>query len=155
MDERRKPRSIGIDTENSLKYKEGFRILVTSEIGGDKLRVRKECRIMARKEFTDEVLYTLRQNPYTLNATRNRLSLTLEAKEKILEMDEQGKPWRQIIEELGYDTRVLGKWRARNMVRNAKRDAESPNGVHEGYIRTAKKRLSKEDIDRLEPSPSS
>ena len=70
---------------------------------------------MARKEFTDEVLYTLRQNPYTLNATRNRLSLTLEAKEKILEMDEQGKPWRQIIEELGYDTRVLGKWRARNV----------------------------------------
>ena len=28
-------------------------------------------------------------------------------------------------------------------------------GIHEGYIRTAKKRLSKEDIDQLEPSPSS
>ena len=97
MDERRKPRSIGIDTENSLKYKEGFRILVTSETGGDKLGVRKECRIMARKEFTDEVLYTLRQNPYTLNATRNRLSLTLEAIEKICVITTWGSKYYLIV----------------------------------------------------------
>lgn len=110
---------------------------------------------MARQVFTDEVVNELSENPYTLNVNNNRLSLTLKAKEKILEMREGGMSPRQIMRELGYNPDVLGKWRVKDIVRHVESEANSPYGIHEGYIRTAKKRLSKDEIDQLDNSRTS
>ena len=43
----------------------------------------------------------------------------------------------------------------KNMVRNVRREAESKNGLHEGYLRTAGTRMSEEEIEQLECNPVS
>jgi hypothetical protein len=59
------------------------------------------------------------------------------------------------VEELGYDPKMLGEQRMKNMVRNVRREAESKNGLHEGYLRTAGTRMSEEEIEQLECNPGS
>ena len=84
--------------------------------------------------FTEEEIKILSANPHTLSVTSSRISFTLEAKKKILELDDAGKTRREIIVELGYDPVMLGKERARDIVRNTRREAESQY-IHFGLCR--------------------
>ena len=78
---------------------------------------------MARdSKFTEEEISILKENPYTLKVAENRFSLTLEAKKKILELSNTGLTYRQIVEQLGYDSRILGTDRTKNIVRGVLRD---------------------------------
>lgn len=105
--------------------------------------------------FTDDDIQELSKNPYTLSVTGNRLSVTLAAKEKILELFNEGRSRRQIMAELGYDPDLLGDDRVKNIIRSTRREAESAQGLHEGYSRAAKKHLDKEEIEQLDESVSS
>lgn len=105
--------------------------------------------------FTDDDIQELSKNPYTLSVTGNRLSVTLAAKEKILELFNEGRSRRQIMAELGYDPDLLGDDRVKNIIRSTRREAESAQGLHEGYSRAAKKHLDKEEIEQLDESASS
>ena len=100
--------------------------------------------------FTQEDIRILKENPNTSAVTASRLSITLEAKKVILELHQAGWTSRRIVEELGYDPKMLGEQRMKNMVRNVRREAESKNGLHEGYLRTAE-----EEIEQLECNPGS
>ena len=112
---------------------------------------------MGRKysSFSKEEIRILKENPNTSSVTSSRLSVTLEAKKTILELYQAGWTSRRIVEELGYDPKMLGEQRMKNMVRNVRRDAESKNGLHEGYLRTAGARMSEEEIEQLECNPGS
>ena len=110
---------------------------------------------MGRKRFTAEEIKELEVNPYTLSVTENRLTITLAAKEKVLELYEANKTKRQIAAALGYDFDLLGEERMKNMIRGIRREAESASGLHEGYARTGRKRMSKEEIEELECDPAS
>ena len=57
--------------------------------------------------------------------------------------------------ELGYDPDLLGDDRVKNIIRSTRREAESAQGLHEGYSRAAKKHLDKEEIEQLDESASS
>ena len=105
--------------------------------------------------FNEEQIRILKENPYTLSVTQSRISVTLEAKKLILELYQAGWTCRRIVEELGYDSKVLGEQRTKNMVRNVRREAESKNGLHQGYLRTAGTRMSEEEIEQLECNPGS
>ena len=105
--------------------------------------------------FTQEDIQILKANPHTSTVTESRLSITLEAKKFILELYEEGWTSRQIVEKLGYDPKMLGEQRMKDMVRNVRREAESKNGLHEGYLRTAGTRMSEEEIEQLECNPGS
>ena len=105
--------------------------------------------------FTDDDIAVLKQNPYTLSVTGNRLSVTLAAKERILELYYKGKSRRQIMKELGYDPDLLGDGRVKNIIRSTRREAESEQGLHEGYARASRKHLNKEEIEQLDESISS
>ncbi len=105
--------------------------------------------------FTDDDIQELSKNPHTLSVTGNRLSVTLAAKEKILELFNEGRSRRQIMAELGYDPDLLGDDRVKNIIRSTRREAESAQGLHEGYSRAAKKHLDKEEIEQLDESASS
>jgi len=105
--------------------------------------------------FTQEDIRILKENPNTSTVTKSRLTITLEAKKIVLELHQAGWTSRRIVEELGYDSKMLGEQRTKNMVRNVRREAESKNGLHEGYIRTAGTRMSEEEIERLECNPGS
>ena len=106
-------------------------------------------------EFTQEQMQILLKNPNTEKITENRISLTLKKKKKILELNRYELTPREIVTKLGYDPVMLGKNRMRNMVRNVLRDAKSEYGLHEGYIRSARKRLDDEKIEQLECNPAS
>lgn len=110
---------------------------------------------MGRKRFTAEEIKELEVNPYTLSVTENRLTITLAAKEKVLELYEANKTRRQIAAALGYDFDLLGEERMKNMIRGIRREAESASGLHEVYARTGRKRMSKEEIEELECDPAS
>ena len=105
--------------------------------------------------FNEEQIRILKENPYTLSVTQSRISVTLEAKKLILELYQAGWTCRRIVEELGYDSKMLGEQRTKNMVRNVRREAESKNGLHQGYLRTAGTRMSEEEIEQLECNPGS
>lgn len=108
-----------------------------------------------RTGFTAEMVRTLKDNPYTLRVTNSRLSVTLEAKRIILELYEVGKTCRQIVTELGYDPKILGEQRMKNMVRNTRREAATARGLHEGYARSSGSHMDKEEIAELDCSPAS
>ena len=108
------------------------------------------------KKFTEAEIRTLAANPYTLAVTENRISFTLEAKRTILEQYGAGKSMRQVVKDLGYDPNVLGKGRLKSIAKNIQAESESEHGLHQGYIRTTKrKRLSAEEIDELNTDEAS
>lgn len=108
------------------------------------------------KKFTKAEIQTLAKNPHTLSVTENRISFTLEAKRTILEQYGAGKSMRQVVKDLGYDPGVLGKGRLKSIAKNIHRESESERGLHQGYMRTAKrKRLSTEEINGLETDEAS
>lgn len=112
---------------------------------------------MGRKysSFTQEDIRILKENPNTSTVTKSRLTITLEAKKIVLELHQAGWTSRRIVEELGYDPKMLGEQRMKNMVRNVRREVESKNSLHEGYLRTAGTRMSEEEIEQLECNPCS
>ena len=98
------------------------------------------------------------ENPNTSAVTASRLSDYLEAKKVILELHQAGWTARRIVEELGNMILRCSVRAAHegNMVRNVRREAESKNGLHEGYLRTAGTRMSEEEIeDSSECNPGS
>ena len=70
-------------------------------------------------------------------------------------MYESGMTSRQIVESLGYDYEMLGSQRMKNIVRNTRKEADSPRGLHEGYRRTPAARMDKEEIEQLDNSAES
>lgn len=108
------------------------------------------------KKFTEAEIKKLSKNPHTLSVTENRISFTLEAKRTILEQYGVGKSMRQIVKDLDYDPDVLGKGRLKSIAKNIQSEAESEQGLHQGYNRTAKrKRLSTEEISELKGDDAS
>ena len=110
---------------------------------------------MAFNEFTDEQMQILKKNPYTLNVTSTRIMFTKEAKEKILELAEQGETIVQIIREMGYDPKMLGHNRTKNLIRGLRIEAETPAGLHNGYKKRTSKRLTNAEISGMEQNPES
>ena len=106
-------------------------------------------------EFTPEEIAILKGNPYTYKITQNRLSVTAEAKRKIIELRDTEMTYRQIVEELGYDPRILGLERTKNMVRGVLRDVKDGKIIHEGYLRTIGKRISATALEELDCNPAS
>ena len=106
-------------------------------------------------EFTPEEMAILKENPYTFSITKNRLSVTAEAKKKILELSSTELTYRQIVEELGYDPQILGLERTKNMVRDVLRDVKDGKIIHEGYLRTIGKRISATALEELDCNPAS
>ena len=103
-----------------------------------------------KKRFTPEEVRQLSENPYTLSVTESRISFTLEAKKKILELHGSGKSLRQTLTEMGYDVDVLGHGRMKSIIKNIQSEAESEEGLHQGYKREVKrKQLSTEELSNL------
>ena len=110
---------------------------------------------MAITEFTEEQIQILSRNPYTLNVTSTRIMFTKEAKKKILELADQGKTIAQIMRELGYDPKMLGHHRTKNLIRLIRVEAESREGLHNGYKKRTPKRMTPAEIEELGQNPES
>ena len=66
---------------------------------------------MSRKQFTEEQLTILRQNPYVYSVTGTRMTLTKEFKEIFMTAYQAGELPRTILEDHGFDISIIGERR--------------------------------------------
>ena len=110
---------------------------------------------MKWKVFSPEEVVSLRNNPYTLKATEKTITFTLKFKEVMLDGLQQGKSPEIIMRELGYDPAVIGDSRVKGIAYHITKEAESPEGLHEGR-RTPRmaRAVTEEEVASSAPSRS-
>lgn len=93
------------------------------------------------KEYTKKELKELNDNPYTLKATKNKISHTAEFKRVFWTKYQAGMSPRKILEELGYNPKMFEQKRIDSLVQHIKKQALSGNGFTEGNNRTKRMRI--------------
>ena len=88
---------------------------------------------MSKKLFTEEQVAAFRQNPYVYSVTSARLVLTKEFKELFIEDLDKGLASRQILENHGFNTDVLGDRRIMGISQHIKAEYREHGGFHDGY----------------------
>lgn len=93
--------------------------------------------------FTKEQKEVLERNPFTLSVNDYQIRFTLEFKKFLLSEREKNRtPWKEIFRKAGYDSDIFTKSRMDAIVRNIRKEAQSPKGLHET---TSSKVLQKDD----------
>ena len=93
------------------------------------------------KEYTKKELKELNANPYTLKATKNKISHTVEFKQIFWTKYQAGMSPRKILEELGYNPKMFEQKRIDSLVQHIKKQALSGNGFTEGANRTQRVKI--------------
>ena len=93
------------------------------------------------KEYTKKELKELNDNPYTLKATKNKISHTAEFKRIFWTKYQAGMSPRKILEELGYNPKMFKQKRIDSLVQHIKKQALSGNGFTEGNNRTKRMKI--------------
>lgn len=88
---------------------------------------------MSRSQFTNEQMQLLRQNPYTHSVTRSRLSFTKKFKEIFYTEYQAGDSPRQILENHGYDSEILGDHRMWGIANRIQEQYKKHGEFHEGH----------------------
>ena len=110
---------------------------------------------MKWKSFSPEEVVSLRKNLYTLKATEKTVTFTLQFKQAMLDGLQQGKSPESMMRELGYDPAVIGDSRVKGIAYHVTKEAESPEGLHEGRRTPRKARaVTEEEIASSAPSHS-
>ena len=88
---------------------------------------------MARKEFTEEELDILRNNPYVKNVTQCKIRFTVAFKERFWEEYQRSRPIAAIIADMGIDPKILGSNRLYGIAQHIKDAANSGEGFRDYY----------------------
>ena len=98
-----------------------------------------------RLPFTPEQKVILAANPFTLSVNDYTIRFTKQFKEFLLAEHERNKtPWKDVFRKAGYDPEVLGKKRMENIIYHTRKEAKSPEGLHE----TSPKKADKQDFEK-------
>jgi hypothetical protein len=88
---------------------------------------------MSRKQFTEEQLTILRQNPYVYSVTGTRMTLTKEFKEIFMTAYQAGELPRTILEDHGFDISIIGERRIWSISQHIRDEYKKYGEFHEGY----------------------
>ena len=83
---------------------------------------------MGKNYFTPEQVEQLRQNKYVKNVSEKAITYTEEFKEVFLLEYNEGKLPSQILDEMGFDYKVLGERRVSNITQAVKKQYVRPEG---------------------------
>ena len=83
---------------------------------------------MGKNYFTPEQVEELRKNKYVKKVSEKAITYTEEFKEKFILEYNSGKLPSQILTEMGFDYKVLGKKRVSNIADRLKKQAIRPEG---------------------------
>lgn len=83
---------------------------------------------MGKNYFTPEQVEQLRQNKYVKNVSEKSITYTEEFKEIFIMEYNDGKFPSQILIEMGFNPKVLGKRRIDNIVQSTKKQSLRPEG---------------------------
>lgn len=86
-----------------------------------------------KPSFTADEVKQLRENQYTAYISGSTIRFTLEFKQQFWDKLQQGILPVRIFMDAGYDVDVLGLSRVKNVTKRICREANSRNGLHEGY----------------------
>lgn len=106
---------------------------------------------MASKRFTQEEINILKENPYVVSVSPTKISFSLAFKRFALEQAKMGLKSTQIFPKAGFDPEMLGKQRMFSTLKKIKKEAASPEGLHEPRGKSREERLAKfakEDYSR-------
>lgn len=93
--------------------------------------------------FTPQQIEELKNNPFTLFVNESQIRFTVEFKKFLLaEREKNHTPWKDIFCKAGYSPETLGIDRMYAAVKNIRKEAASPQGLHETI---SKKKLEKEN----------
>lgn len=105
---------------------------------------------MSKNKFTQIEIELLMQNPFTANVCATHLYYTLAFKEYALKQASKGETSVKIFSDAGYDPQLLGKSRIYAAMKSFKREAISPQGLHESRHSSEAKleSLAKADLSK-------
>ena len=101
------------------------------------------------KEYTPKQIREFKNNPYTLNVTKNKLYFTIKFKEDFWTSYQAGNAPRKILSDFGYNLEYFGQKQIDSIVQRIKKEALSGNGFSEGENRTKRvpmKATSEEEL---------
>lgn len=102
---------------------------------------------MALKLFTDDEVEILKNNKYTYSVTNRSIKFTVEFKQLFYEKLQKKIHPPKIIEELGYDSNILGIKRSYGIALHIKEEYRVNGEFHEGRMTsTIEQRLAKNEI---------
>ena len=82
--------------------------------------------------FTPKQIEELKRNPFTLSVNEFQIRFTVEFKKFLLaEREKNNTPWKDVFRKAGYDPEVLGKDRMYAVIKGIRKQAASPEGLHE------------------------
>lgn len=97
---------------------------------------------MTKQTFTQEEMDIIRQNPYVVSVSSTKISYSLEFKKFAMKHSKEGMKSTEIFQKAGFDTEMLGKSRMYAAIKKIKKEAASPNGLHEPWGKSKEQRLA-------------
>lgn len=88
---------------------------------------------MSKKQFTEDQIQKLRQNPYVYSVTGSRIKLTKEFKELFMTAYNSGEGPREILENHGFDIEIIGERRIWSISQHIRSEYQKYGEFHEGY----------------------
>lgn len=99
------------------------------------------------KPFTKEEQEVLKSNPYTLSVSDRQIKYTVEFKRFLLsELAKPGVTYHAAFIKAGYDPTILGQDRIASTVKCTRKQAASPQGLHD--TGPSRSKLLKQDLAR-------
>lgn len=96
---------------------------------------------MSTKKFTPEEIALLQENPNILNVTPTSLSYSLAFKQKAIDSVGKGMTSVKFFASEGLPPEILGKARIYAAIKLFKREAASPEGLHEPHGKSREARM--------------
>ena len=106
---------------------------------------------MPKQKFTQQEMDIIAQNPYVVSVHPTRISYSLAFKKFALQQAKKGARSPEIFRKAGFDPEMLGKQRMYAALKKFKKEAASPEGLHEPRGKSKEDRLAefaKEDYSR-------
>ncbi len=106
---------------------------------------------MTKKFFTQDEMDIIRQNPYVISVSPSRIIYSLAFKKWAVQQAALGMKSTDIFIQAGFDPDILGTSRMYAAVKKFKKEASSPEGLHQSTIKTREQKMeefAKEEFDK-------
>lgn len=111
----------------------------------------KRRSIMTKQRFTQDEIDIIAQNPYVVSVSSTKISYSLAFKKFAIMQAQTGVKSPEIFQKAGFDPEMLGKSRMYAALKKFKKEAVSPEGLHEPRGKSKEERLAqfaKEDFEK-------
>lgn len=106
---------------------------------------------MTKQRFTQDEIDIIAQNPYVVSVCSTKITYSLAFKKFAIKLAQEGVKSTEIFRRAGFDPEMLGKPRMYAALKTFKKEAASPEGLHEPRGKSKEERLAKfakEDFEK-------